>query len=93
MGTFTKKEESKKRADHVNCEGVATSHDVVHEVPTIEDDAFYLTHETEGVKIRVTEPKSPLKIVGPMGACRGHIAAFYDSKPGGMESNGTRVCC
>lgn len=56
------------------------------------DGLARLTHEAEGVKKRVTEPCLPLKIVGPIGACRGHIAAFKDSEPGGISSNVSRVC-
>lgn len=94
----TLKEESRKRANHVTKNESTTSHDVVHEVHTIDLETFYLTHETCGVRKAVTEPYSHLKIVGPIGACRGHITALKEPKvkiPIGEEAvpNFTRDCC
>lgn len=56
IGIMSIKVESKKRADHVSVNDMSTPPDVVHEVHTWELDALYLTHETKGVKKRVTEP-------------------------------------
>ncbi len=68
---------------------MATSPDVVHESPAEKNKKSLIsTPETEGVKERVTEPRLSLKIVGPMGICRGHIAAFKVTEGG--TANKTR---
>lgn len=50
------------------------------------------------MKKAVTEPCSPLKIVGPIGACRGHMTALKEpnvpiSVGEWALSNWTRNCC
>ncbi len=39
------------------------------------------------MKKAVTEPCLPLKMVGPMGACRGHITAFKESMVASTDDN------